>query len=48
MVCGLVAWQLAGYFSRKDAAREAAEHEARRADQIAETERALARMKGGK
>ena len=47
LVCGLVAWQLAGYFSRKDAAREAAEHEARRADQIAQTERALARMKEG-
>ena len=45
VVCGLVAWQLAGYFRRKDAAREAAAHEARRAEQIAETERALARMR---
>ena len=45
LVCGLVAWQLAGYFRRKDAAQKAAAHEARRAQQIAETERALARMK---
>ncbi len=48
VVCVLVAWRLALWFERRDWARWCAAEEARRAAEVAETERAVARMRGGR